>query len=310
MIRPKRKRSGRSSNDAHAVVAGIRITHPNRVLFREQNLTKLDLATYFEHVADWILPHVANRPLTLVRCPTGPAGQCFYQKHLSNSLPDVVRGVTIQEEDSREQYVVIDDLSGLISLIQMGVLEFHPWPARADDVERPDRLVFDLDPGEGVQWNRVVEAAGHVRDLLQTLGLTSFLRTSGGRGLHVVVPLVRRTTWDELKQFAKNVADRLIDAMPTRYIATMSKVKRRGKVFIDYLRNQRGATAIASYSTRARVGAPVAMPLAWEELGGRIKANSFRVDNVPERLERSDPWKDFLTIRQSITNKMMATVEG
>jgi bifunctional non-homologous end joining protein LigD len=199
--------------------------------------------------------------------------------------------------------MVIEDLAGLISIVQMGALEIHPWPARADDVERPDMLVFDLDPAPDVAWKNVVQGARDVRELLEKLGITSFLRTSGGKGLHVVVPLARRNTWEEAKAFAKAVADNL-------YIATMSKAKRVGKVFVDYLRNQRGATAIASYSTRARSGAPVATPLAWDELSARIKPDTFHVKNVPKRLAglKEDPWKGFFVVRQSITKKVIAQV--
>jgi bifunctional non-homologous end joining protein LigD len=193
----------------------------------------------------------------------------------------------------------------------MGVLEIHPWPAREDQLERPDQIVFDLDPGEGVEWKAVIDAARELRERLESIGLVSFLRTSGGKGLHVVVPLARRNTWDELKQFAKAVADTMTREAPDRYIATMSKAKRRGKVFIDYLRNQRGATAIASYSTRAKAGAPVATPLAWDELTARTKPNMYNIHNVPKRLNKlkRDPWKDFFSPRQSITRKMFVAFE-
>ncbi|MEX2168668.1 MAG: DNA ligase D [Pirellulales bacterium] len=305
-----RRRSGTANNDAE--VAGVRISHPDRVLYAEQKLTKLDLAKYYERVADWILPHVSGRPLTLVRCPTGPEGECFYQKHLTVSLPGTVRGVAIKEKGQASEYVVIDDLPGLISLVQMGVLEIHPWPARADAVEKPDRLVFDLDPGDGVGWKEIIQGASDVRDYLQGFGLESFLRTSGGKGLHVVAPLSRRNSWEQHKEFAKGVADALVRQFPGRYVATLSKAKRRGKVFIDYLRNQRGATAIASYSTRARSGAPVATPLAWDELSARIKADTYLVRNLPKRLDslKADPWRTFFTTRQSITGKMLSTVRS
>lgn len=308
--RARTRRSADANSDA--MVAGVRITHPDRVLYAKQSLTKLDLAKYYEQVADWILPHVVGRPLTLVRCPTGLEGECFYQKHLTGSLPDTVRGVMIKEKEKRSEYVVVDDLPGLISLVQMGVLEVHPWGARADAIEKPDRLVFDLDPGEGVEWKAVIQAAREMRDYLTGLGLKSFVRTTGGKGLHVVVPLSRRNSWEQLKEFAKGVADAVVRRNPDPYIATMSKAKRRGKVFIDYLRNQRGATAIASYSTRARAGAPVATPLAWDELSPRIKADAFRVDNLPKRLAslKSDPWSEFFTTRQSIGSKMLAAVRS
>jgi bifunctional non-homologous end joining protein LigD len=301
-----------NARDGDAAVAGVRISHPNRVIYPDKKLTKLHLAQFYEQIAEWILPHIAGRPLTLVRCPAGSQGECFYQKHLTGSLPDEIHGVMIREKNKSEEYPVIDNVAGLVSLVQMGVLEIHPWPAREDDVERPDRLVFDLDPGEGVAWKAVVQGAKDVRDFLDELGLTSFLRTSGGKGLHVVVPLSRRNTWEELKAFAKGFADEMVASSPSKYIATMSKAKRRGKVYIDYLRNQRGATAIASYSTRARPGAPVATPLAWDELSVRTKSDAFNVTNLSKRLAdlRADPWKDFFTIRQSLTRKLLRSLSA
>ena len=293
-------------------IAGVYITHPERVLYPEQGITKRDLAQYYEQVADWILPHMVDRPLTLVRCPGGRAGQCFYQKHIAGARPVGVRGVMIKEKEKREEYVVIDDLSGLVSLVQMGVLEIHPWPARADKVERPDRLVVDFDPGEGVEWKEVVRAAREARARLESLGLKSFVRTTGGKGLHVVVPFARRIDWESFKAFAKSFADAMVRSEPNRYIATMSKAKRRGKIFVDYLRNQRGATAIANYSTRSRPGAPVATPLAWDELSARMQATSFDVFSVPKRLARmsADPWDGFLSLQQSITSAMRKSLDA
>jgi bifunctional non-homologous end joining protein LigD len=243
-----------------------------------------------------------------VRCPEGYTGECFFQKHFTGSLPDAVRAVMVPIKGKREAYVTVDDIAGVVALVQMGVLEIHPWPAREDQLERPDRIVMDLDPGEGVEWKAVVEGAKETRDRLASVGLTSYLRTSGGKGLHVVVPLARRNTWDELKQFAKSIADTMTRESPGQYLATLSKAKRRGKVFVDYLRNQRGATAIASYSTRSKPGAPVAAPLAWEELSTKIKLDMYNISNLPKRLEQlsSDPWEGFSSTRQSITRKMMA----
>jgi bifunctional non-homologous end joining protein LigD len=193
----------------------------------------------------------------------------------------------------------------------MGTLELHPWPACEDNVERPDYLVFDLDPGEGTTWKDVIQGAIEMRDLLETVGFTTFLRTSGGKGLHVVVPIARRTTWDDYKQFAKSVADKMTREAPDRYIATMSKAKRQGKIFIDYLRNQRGATAIASYSTRRRKGAPVAVPIGWDELNAKTRPDMFNIKNLPKRLDKlkKDPWADFFKVRQSITAKIQAAFE-
>ncbi|HEX3601075.1 MAG TPA: DNA ligase D, partial [Lacipirellulaceae bacterium] len=297
-----------AANKDEAAIAGVRISHPDRVLYPEHRITKRDLAEYYERVADWILPYVVKRPLTLVRCPEGYQGECFFQKHLTGSLPDAVRGVMVEVQGKKEEYVAVDDVAGLVALVQMGVLELHPWPAREDQLERPDQLVFDLDPGEGVTWKDIVQAARDVRERLESAGLKTYLRTSGGKGLHIVVPLSRRNTWEEFKAFAKSVADAMTRDDPDRYIATMSKAKRRGKVFIDYLRNQRGATAVASYSTRRRAGAPVAAPLGWDELTARTKPDMYNIQNLPTRLKKlkKDPWADFFTTRQSITRPVQA----
>jgi bifunctional non-homologous end joining protein LigD len=226
-------------------------------------------------------------------------------------MPDAVEGVKVKEKGKSEEYVMISELAGLVALVQMGVLEIHPWPARADKLERPDYLVFDLDPGEDVEWRSVAEGAKELKDRLEGVGLTTFLRTSGGKGLHVVVPIQRRNSWDELKQFAKSVADSMTRDAPDRYIATMSKAKRRGKVYIDYLRNQRGATAIASFSTRARSGATVAAPLGWDELTSRTRANMYTISNLPKRLDRlsRDPWEGFFSTRQSLTRVVQAAFQ-
>ncbi|HYO25049.1 MAG TPA: DNA ligase D [Lacipirellulaceae bacterium] len=305
----KPARSARAGS-GDATVAGVRISHPDRVLYPESGVTKLDLAKYYESVADWILPHIENRPLTLVRCPEGRSSECFYQKHLSGAPPEGIGVVKVKEKNGYEEYPIVQTLSGLVSLVQMGALELHPWPARADNVEAPDRLIFDFDPGEDVAWKAVVDAARDVRDRLAELGLESFLRTSGGKGLHVVAPLARRNSWEELKQFAHDVADDMVRRAPDRYIATMSKAKRVGKIFVDYLRNQRGATAVASYSTRARERAPVSVPVEWDELSTRLKPNGYTVANVGRRLAslEHDPWAAMLTTRQSITRSMQAEV--
>lgn len=304
-------RSTTQPANSETTIAGVRITHPERLLYPENKLTKRDVAEYYERIADWMLPYVAGRPLTLVRCPEGYHGECFYQKHLTGSLPDAVRGIMVDVKGKQEEYVAIDDAAGLVALVQMGVLELHPWPAREDNLERPDQLVFDLDPGEGVEWKDVVRGAREVGERLENAGLKTFLRTSGGKGLHVVVPLSRRNDWDGFKAFAKSVALAMTRDDPRRYIATMSKAKRRGKLFIDYLRNQRGATAIATYSTRRRRGAPVATPLAWRELSARTKPDIFNIVNLPKRLDKlkKDPWGDFFKTRQSITRKISHAFE-
>ena len=218
-----------------------------------------------------------------------------------------LRQVNISEKGTAEYHLAIDDVAGLISLVQMGVLEIHVWGSRAGQLEKPDRLIFDLDPDPSVDWPQVVTAAREVRRLLEELGLTSFLKTTGGKGLHLVVPVQPRTEWDEAKAFCRAVADFMVRAAPDRFIATMSKAARKGKIFIDYLRNGRGATAVAPFSTRAKPGATVSAPIAWEELSPKLRSDHFTIENMPARLAKlkQDPWADMAKTRQSITAAMM-----
>jgi bifunctional non-homologous end joining protein LigD len=290
--------------------SGVRFTHPERVLFPEQGVTKRDLAIYYERIADWILPHISDRPLTLVRCPEGRQKQCFYQKHVTDQFPASVRRVEVAEGGKNVPYGAVRSLEGLLSLVQMGVLEFHIWGSHIDAVEKPDYVVFDLDPDEGLPWERVVEGATTMRQLLEHLGLRSFLKTTGGKGLHVCVPLTRRDSWDEVKAFTKAVSEAVVAHDPKRYTSKLPKASRKGKIFIDYLRNGRGATSICAYSTRARADAPVSTPLFWEELETDVRANTYTVRNLPERLEGldADPWADFLKVRQSLTAAMKKAV--
>lgn len=283
-----------------AVVAGVRISNPDKVLYPEQGVTKRALAEFYATIADFILPHVIHRPLTLLRCPDGRLGECFYQKHLGESAPDALRTIPISEKRRSEDYVVIDDIQGLISLAQLGVLEIHPWGSSEADIEKPDMLTFDLDPGPDVAWPMLVEGARFLRHRLEELNLTSFVKTSGGKGLHVVVPIQPRTEWAEAKAFAGAVARDLARRRPDRFTAEMKKTKRQGRILIDYLRNDRGATAVAAYSTRAGAGAPVSAPIRWDELTRTAASDRYRLDNLPKRLAalKNDPWEDFFQVRQ------------
>jgi bifunctional non-homologous end joining protein LigD len=284
-------------------VAGVRLTHPDKVLFPDQGLTKRDLALYYQRIAEWMLPHLAGRPLTLVRCPEGQGGECFYQKHVTDQFSAAVRRVPIEEGGKTVSYGAVDDVAGLVSLVQMGVLEVHIWGSHRDQVERPDYAVFDLDPDVGLAWERVAEAALELRDLLAAAGLRSFLKTTGGKGLHVVLPLARRHGWDELKAFTRAVADGMAASRPDRYTSNPLKVRRKGRIYVDYLRNGRGATSIAAYSCRSRPGAPVSTPLAWEELEDGVRADTYTVASLPERLANlaADPWREMGAVKQSIT---------
>jgi bifunctional non-homologous end joining protein LigD len=291
-----------SNSPGTVVVAGVPLTHPDRILWEEQGITKQGLAEFYEEIADWILPYVVRRPLALVRCPSGSQKGCFFQKHSWAGLSDFILRDTVRDKDGEEEVLLVENISGVAALVQAGVLEIHPWGATIDDIERPDRITMDLDPGEGVDWPGVIAGAREVRERLAALGLESFVKTTGGKGLHVVVPLTPKAGWEEVKAFARTLSERMEADSPQRYISTATKKARRGLIYIDYLRNGRGATAIAAYSTRARPGAPVSVPLAWDELSPAIKPNHFTVENLPARLERmrKDPWAGLLKVKQTL----------
>ncbi|NUS71609.1 MAG: hypothetical protein HOQ41_24905 [Ensifer adhaerens] len=288
-------------------VLGVRITHPDRVLFADQGISKLDLARYYAVVADRILPHAAERLLSLVRAPQGVKGPRFYQKHASDGFPDEIKEVPIEESSGEtENYMYVRDAKGLVAAVQMGTLEFHIWGSHVDKLEIPDRLVFDLDPDEGLDFEMVKGAAVALRDALDEMGLKSAPMVTGGKGVHVIVPLTARASWPQAKAFAKTFAQGFADREPDRFIATMSKEKRKGRIFIDWLRNERGATAIAPYSTRARTDGPVATPVSWDELVDLKSANSFHIPDILERIENgADPWQDLAKIRQSLTKTIL-----
>jgi bifunctional non-homologous end joining protein LigD len=287
------------ARDGSTVFEGVRLTHAERVLYPEDAITKLDLAQYYAAVADWALPHLAHRPLSLVRAPSGIAGEQFFQKHAGASVPKAVTRIEIDGEI----HLAIEDRSGLLSLVQIGVLEIHPWGSTLDKLEQPDRVTFDLDPDEGLAWPRVCEAALEIRDRLAGLGLASFVKTTGGKGLHVVVPLLPQLGWDEVKDFTKRVADDMAALHPERYTANQAKRARQGRIYIDYLRNVRGSTAVGAYSTRARNGATVSTPLAWGEVETGVRPGDFTVESVPARLAAlaADPWAGIGGLRQTIS---------
>jgi bifunctional non-homologous end joining protein LigD len=282
-----------------AAAPAFALTHPDRVLWDDIGLTKQGLADFYTEIADWILPHIVERPLSLVRCPAGYNKECFFQKHAWAGLDTtLVRRVRMGEDEG----LAIADLSGLLSLVQAGVLEIHPWGATLADPEKPDRITFDLDPDESVPFGTVVASAIEVREKLASVGLESFVKTTGGKGLHVVVPLAPVAGWDEVKSFAEAFATGLARDFPDRYTANMAKRARSGRIFLDYLRNTRGATAIAAYSTRARAGAPVSVPVTWEELPPLRAGSQYRVDNLLGRLSYlpQDPWAAIFRNRQML----------
>lgn len=307
-------RTAKKTANAETEIAGVRLSHPDKILYPEDGITKFDLAHYYEQVSHWMLPHVKNRLLTLVRCPAGSAQKCFYQKHPGEGSPEHLRRFKVKEKNGTKEYLALYDEKDLISLVHMGVLEIHLWGSQADNFEKPDRLIFDLDPDPSVAWSDVVKAARELRVLLQGFELESFLKTTGGKGLHVVLPIERRISWDDAKDFSHAVALFLEAAAPDRFTSKMSKAARKGKIFIDYLRNDRGATSIAPYSTRARSGAPVSTPITWEELG-KVTSNQFTIRNLPARLARlkADPWAEIgktkQAIKASMTKKLNSLIE-
>lgn len=264
------------------------ITHRERVVFPDAGYTKGDLADYYAAIAQPMLRFMAKRPVSLVRCPQGRARKCFFQKHDTGGFGPEVRIVPIREKSGKEaSYLYLEDAAGMLQCIQMGTIEFHGWASRCDRVEFPDRMVFDLDPGEGMGFSEVRLAAVTIRDRLAQAGLASFALLTGGKGIHVVAPLARAHGWDAHRGFAKAIAQELAEAEPGRFTATMSKAKRKGKIFIDWLRNARGSTAIMPYSARARVGAPVAAPVAWNELDSIDRSNAFTIADVETLLVRT-----------------------
>jgi bifunctional non-homologous end joining protein LigD len=305
-VRTRKMKKG----ERYEVVGGVAITNPGRVMFPDIGLTKVELARYYESVAELMLPHVARRPLTVVRCPEGHTNECFFQKHATESFPETVLRVPLREEGELVEYLAIDSLAGLLTLVQMGVLEFHVWGSHIETPELPDQLCIDLDPDPELPFARLAEGARVLRGLLEGLGLRSFVKTTGGKGLHVVAPIAPTRPWDELKAFAKALAEAIVAADPEHYVSTMAIKKRAGKIFIDYLRNGRGATYVTAFSTRRRPGAPVSTPLRWDELSPKLRADQYTVGNVRRRLAglKDDPWHGFHEVRPAISGDMLRAV--
>lgn len=279
-----------------------KLSSPTKILFPDSRITKQDVWDYYLAVSDHLLPEIAGRPLSIIRCPAGIERPCFFQKHLTAGLERVDTVKLKEESGTNANYLVVEDLPGLMELVQFNALEFHPWGSHASEPDRADRVVFDLDPGEGVPFSEIKKAATDIRKLLEQLELESFLRVSGGKGLHVVVPLNPGCDWDLTKRFAHGFADALARSEPDRFLSTATKSKRHKRIFVDYLRNGRGATAVASYSMRGRAGAPVAMPLAWRELSKLTKANAFTIKDVQAKLKRrrKDPWEGIDRVKQNL----------
>ncbi|MES2639829.1 MAG: DNA ligase D [Myxococcota bacterium] len=279
--------------------AGVVISNPDRVIDAVSGLTKGALAAWYEEAADRLLPELIGRPLSVVRCPAGAGKVCFFQKHVGEGFPAAIRALRVEEEAGPADYISVHDVASLVSLVQMGVIEVHPWGARVAHIDTPDRIILDLDPDPALPWSAVVSGAQAIRRHLAAFGLVSFVRTTGGKGLHVVAPLTPTLGWDVVKPFCKGIAQALAREAPDTYTATIAKAKREGKIFVDYLRNGRGSTAIASWSVRARAGAPVAVPVSWEELPELEGGDHFGVADARARLALPDPWEGFAELRQT-----------
>jgi bifunctional non-homologous end joining protein LigD len=292
------------------VVAGVAISHPQRLIYPDLGITKLDLARFYESLGDRMLGHVKGRPLTLVHCPNGVTGGCHYLRHAKAWGPSMLKRVKIQEKTKVGEYLVADDVAGVVGLIQMGIVEIHTWNSTADDVERPNRIVWDLDPGPNITWRQVIAAARAVRDVLQALRLESWVKTTGGRGLHVVAPIARHRGWAECLAFSEAVATVMVRSDPGLYTTAFAREGRASKILIDYLRNNRTNTSIAAFSTRARPGAPISMPIRWDELTPRLTPSQFSVPRMKRRLARmtDDPWAGYWRCRQAISPAMMRAV--
>ncbi len=286
--------------------SAVALTHPDRIYWPDEGVTKEGLANYYAQVWRFMAPYVVNRPLALLRLPDGINGrQRFFRKHAWKGMNPHIGEITDPKDKQGEKLLRITDFDGVVALVQSAVLEIHPWGATTDNWEKPDMITMDLDPGEEVEWVNVIAAAYELKERLEAEGLAAFVKTSGGKGLHVVAPLEPKASWVEVKSFAKWLADCMSSDDPDLYLATATKAKRKGRIFIDYLRNGRGNTAVAPYSTRARPGAAVSMPLEWSELAADVGPGYFTVDNTPTRLDAlpRDPWDGFFAAAKPLEKK-------
>ncbi len=306
---PATSRANKSSSPTE--VAGVRISHPDRVIDKSTGARKIDLVQYYESVAPWMLPHLVDRPVSLVRAPEDIGGELFFQKHTQKlSIPNITQHPGL--DPGHPPLLTVDSAKALVGAAQMGTIEFHTWNGVASNIEKPDRVVFDLDPDPSLGWDRMIEAALLTRSLLEELGLTSFCKTSGGKGLHVVVPLSKHAGWDEVKDFSQAVAQHMASTLPKYFSAKMGAQNRKQKIFVDYLRNNRGSSTVAAFSARARPGLGVSVPLAWDEVAQTTGGAQWNIENLHERLAelKSDPWADYPKTRQRITAAMRKRLSG
>jgi len=307
VARARQSRTVTAAADA-ATVAGVRISHPDRPIYPDLGITKVDFARYFEAIAAWIVPHLRDRPLTLVHCPAGVGGSCQFLKHAKAWGPSALQRVRIQEKTKVGEYLVASTPEAVVALAQMGVVEAHTWNSTIADIEHPNRLVWDLDPGPRIAWRQIVAAARLLREVLSTLGLASWVKTTGGRGLHVVVPVRPRLDWPASLDFARDLSQAIERSDPSLYTIQFAKQGRDAKILIDYLRNNRTNTSICAYSPRATPGAPVSMPLAWSDLG--TTPPGWTLPSVARALARRriDPWTEYWTTSQDVTPAVVRAV--
>jgi bifunctional non-homologous end joining protein LigD len=290
---------------AAACADGVRITHPQRVMDSSTGITKIEIVRYYEQAAALVLEHLKGRPVSLVRAPAGVAGEIFFQKHMATSGMPGVRSLPARLDPDHAPLMEIATLRGLLGAAQMDTMEFHTWNATRDRIDRPDRMVFDLDPGQGVAWAAVPEAALAVRAFLQQLGLACFAKTSGGKGLHVIVPLQRRYGWDTVKDFSHAIVQRMAAAAPRQFTASSGPGNRVGRIYIDYLRNGFGATTVAAWSVRARPGMGVSVPVSWDEAAKLESPTQWHLRNIGERLKRGNaPWASYRASAQALSEAM------
>jgi bifunctional non-homologous end joining protein LigD len=308
---PRQGADVQQQTDIASEVAGVRVSHPDRVIDRSTGTRKIDLVRYYESVAGWMLPHLQDRPVSLVRAPEDIGGELFFQKHSQKlAIPNVTQHPGL--DPGHPPLITVDTLEALVGAAQMGTIEFHTWNGVASNMDKPDRMVFDLDPDAPLGWDRMIEAAQLTRSLLEELGLTSFCKTSGGKGLHVVVPLARQAGWDEVKAFSQAVAQHMAATLPRYFSARMGAQNRKQKIFVDYLRNNRGSSTVAAFSARARPGLGVSMPLEWDEVAATTGGAQWNIENLHERLAdlERDPWADYAKTRQRITAAMKKRLDG
>ncbi|KAL3085136.1 hypothetical protein niasHS_010205 [Heterodera schachtii] len=277
----------------NVLIEGVEFSNPDKVFFPEMEFTKKEVAVYYQKIADRMLPLVNDRLVSVLRCPDGRKGKSFYEKHCRN-FPDAMKLVSVVERTTgqKSSHACITGLASLIAGVQMGVLEFHIWGSRYSDLEHPDRIVMDIDPGQDVTFDEVKKAALDIKDRLLSHGLRSVPLLTGGKGVHVVAPVIPKADWNKVHDFTKAIAKQMEDDDPDRYISQSGKAKRKGRIFIDYLRNGRGTTAVAPYSTRNQKGAPVAAPVTWEELDSADRSNLYNVTNMVDRVKEKDPWRE------------------